>query len=43
MSSSMSLEENFEQVLKLSTEKDAQLEYFKMQLEQEMRKNRRGS
>jgi len=41
MSSSTSLEEKFEQLMKLNAKKDAQLEYLKKQLDQAMRNNRR--
>lgn len=41
MASSLSLEEKFEQLLKLNAEKDAQLEYLRKQLDQAMRNNRR--
>ena len=41
MSSNTSLEEKIEQLMKLSAEKDAQLEYLRMQLDQAMRNNRR--
>jgi len=41
MTTSVALEERFEQLLKLSARKDAQLEYLKKQLVQAMRNNRR--
>jgi len=39
MSSSTSLEEKFEQLMKLNAKKDAQLEYLRKQLDQAMRNN----
>jgi len=39
--SSQTLEERFEQLLKLNTKEDAQLDYLRKQLEQTMGKNRR--
>ena len=41
MASSLGLEEKFEQLVKASVEKDAQLEYLRKQHEQGMRNNRR--
>ena len=41
MSASSTLEENFQQLLKLNAEKDAQLEYLRKQLDQKMRNNRK--
>ena len=41
MTSSMTLEERFEQLMKVNVEKNAQLEYLRKQLEQAMRNNLR--
>ena len=41
MSSSLTVEERFEQLIKVNDEKDAQLEYLWRQLDQAMRNNRR--
>jgi len=41
MGGSMTLEERFEQLMKVNAEKDAQLEYLRKQHEQSMRGNRK--
>jgi len=42
MFASLTLEEMFEQLLKLNAEKDAQVEYLRKQLDQAMRNNRKA-